>query len=103
MSLFSVKLKAFYRFTDTTEALAAASSLIESKLSSDLRRFLKKNIVGKGLTDELGVSDAKLGGLIKDKLGISVSHSFLFFRFLDSIGYLGEFLIPLLLSFAVCC
>lgn len=66
-----VKLKAFYRFTDTTEALAAASSLIESKLNSDLRRFLKKNIVSKGLTDELAVSDAKLGGLIKDKLGIS--------------------------------
>lgn len=68
-----MKLKAFYRFTDTTEALAAASSLIESKLSSDLKKFLKKNIVSKGLSDELAVSDAKLGGLIKDKLGISVS------------------------------
>lgn len=66
-----VKLKAFYRFTDTTEALAAASSLIESKLNKDLRRFLRKNIVSKGLTDELAVSDAKLGGLIKDKLGIT--------------------------------
>jgi hypothetical protein len=68
-----VKLKAFYRFADTTEAVAAASALIESKLSSELKSFLKKNIVKKELTDELAVADAKLGGLIKEKLDIPVS------------------------------
>jgi nucleolar protein 58 len=69
----SVKLKAFHRFTDTTDAVAAASALIESKLSSDLKSFLKTNIVKKELTDELAVADSKLGGLIKDKLDIQVS------------------------------
>jgi nucleolar protein 58 len=81
-----VKLKAFYRFADTTEAVAAASALIESKLSSELKSFLKKNIVKKELTDELAVADAKLGGLIKEKLDIPVSAA----RVADSVqGRLG--------------
>lgn len=66
-----MKLKAFYKFTDTTEALAATSALVESKLSKTLKSFLKKHIVKKELTDELAVADSKLGGVIKDKLGIS--------------------------------
>lgn len=54
------------------QAVAAATALIESKLSSELKSFLKKNIVKKELTDELAVADAKLGGLIKEKLDIPV-------------------------------
>ena len=50
----------------------AASALIEGKLTKNLRVFLKKQIVKKELSDELAVSDAKLGGLIKDKLDIPV-------------------------------
>jgi len=53
------------------QALAAASALVESKLSKSLKKFLSKQIVKKELTDELGVADTKLGGLIKDKLDIS--------------------------------
>jgi len=66
-----VTLKAFYKFTDTTEALAAASAIVESKMSKTMKKFLKKHIIKQELTDELAVADAKLGGVIKDKLDIS--------------------------------
>eukprot|EP00455_Lapot_gusevi_P026184 TRINITY_DN2764_c0_g2_i9.p2 TRINITY_DN2764_c0_g2~~TRINITY_DN2764_c0_g2_i9.p2 ORF type:complete len:476 (-),score=194.61 TRINITY_DN2764_c0_g2_i9:196-1623(-) len=69
-----VKLTAFSKFDGTEEAVAAAASLCENKLDKGLKKFLKKNIVSKELSDELGVIDAKLGGLIKDKLGISCIH-----------------------------
>jgi hypothetical protein len=98
--LCRVKLKAFYKFESTAEAslflrnlvfpslpslvlqhlvldsllllqaMSAAASLVESKLGKELKKFLKKNIVKKELTDELGVADTKLGGIIKDKLGV---------------------------------
>jgi nucleolar protein 58 len=102
-----VKLKAFDKFENTTEALAAATALVDSKLSKGgsqsngippfpplpavacprshthtlpqkptrktpnrnpgLKKFLKKHAEG----DTLAVLDAKLGSLIKEKLGIS--------------------------------
>lgn len=61
-----VKLKAFSKFENTAEALAAATALVDSKLSKGLKKFLKKNAAD----DELAVLDAKLGGIIKEKLGI---------------------------------
>ena len=54
------------------QAVAAASALIEGKLGKDLKSFLKKQIVKRELTDELAVQDAKLGGMIKEKLDIPV-------------------------------
>merc|ERR1711935_624673 len=63
-----VKLKKFSKFIDQEDALAAATAMIEGKLD----KLLKKNIVDKGLTDDLIVSDVKVGGLIKEKLGIGV-------------------------------
>merc|ERR1712216_301873 len=65
-----VKLAKFSKFTDQEDALAAATALVEGKLDKSLKKFLKKNIVDKGLKDELLVSDAKVGGLIKEKLDI---------------------------------
>lgn len=65
-----VKLKAFSAFTDTTEAVVAATSIIESTLDKGLKKFLKKHIVSKELSDELAVADIKLGGLIKEKLDL---------------------------------
>eukprot|EP00567_Pseudictyota_dubia_P014967 CAMPEP_0197463250 /NCGR_PEP_ID=MMETSP1175-20131217/61289_1 /TAXON_ID=1003142 /ORGANISM="Triceratium dubium, Strain CCMP147" /LENGTH=83 /DNA_ID=CAMNT_0042998963 /DNA_START=30 /DNA_END=278 /DNA_ORIENTATION=+ len=41
----TVKLKAFHRFADTTEAVAAAAEMIEGKLGDSLKKFLKKNYV----------------------------------------------------------
>merc|ERR1711977_377370 len=67
-----VKLKKFSRFTDQEDALVAATAMVEGKLDKSLKKFLKKNIVDKELNDDLIVSDAKVGGLIKEKLGIGV-------------------------------
>eukprot|EP00884_Botryococcus_braunii_P011038 jgi/Botrbrau1/19936/Bobra.0059s0053.1 len=66
-----VKLEAFKKFENTTDALAAATALVDSKLSSSLKKFLKKNVKN----DNLAVLDAKLGSLIKDKLGITCTYS----------------------------
>jgi len=65
------KLKAFSKFDNTTEALQAAASLVDSKLSKGLKKFLKKNAEG----ETLGVVDSKLGSLIKEKLGIPCIYS----------------------------
>lgn len=37
-----VKFKKFSKFADTTEALASAAALVDSKLSKSLKKFLKK-------------------------------------------------------------
>jgi len=65
-----VKLKSFSAFASTTEAVVAATSIIDSTLDKNLKKFLKKNIVSKEIADELAVADIKLGGLIKEKLDI---------------------------------
>lgn len=65
-----VKLKNFLPFEGTVEAVVAATSVIESRLDKSLQKFLKKNIVSKGIQDELAVADIKMGGLIKDQLDI---------------------------------
>ena len=62
-----VKLKSFCKFDTTTDALAAATALVDSKMSKSLKKFLKKHADG----DSLGVADAKLGAVIKEKLGIA--------------------------------
>jgi len=67
------QLKAFAAFKDTSEAVSAATEFVESKLGKPLRTFLKKHVVkAAGAKAELGVADAKLGALIKEKLGIRV-------------------------------
>ncbi|KNC85653.1 nucleolar protein 58 [Sphaeroforma arctica JP610] len=66
----TVKLHAFEKFEDTTQALAAATALVEGKMDKDLKGFLKKWVTKKGLSDEVGVFDPKLAGIIKDKLEI---------------------------------
>eukprot|EP00299_Pterocystis_sp_00344_P007340 c2336_g1_i1.p1 GENE.c2336_g1_i1~~c2336_g1_i1.p1 ORF type:complete len:598 (-),score=178.20 c2336_g1_i1:74-1867(-) len=58
-----VKLKAFKKFEDTEEALAAASALIEgTTIDKGLKNFLKKNVG----SEKLAVIDAKFGNLLKD-------------------------------------
>lgn len=54
------------------QALAAASAMVEGKMGDDMKKFLKKHIIKKELTDELAVMDNKLGGSIKEDLGIQV-------------------------------
>jgi len=65
-----VKLKKFQKFEDTTEALAAATALVEGKMSKSLKKMLKK-VVAEDAQEKLAVADAKLGNIIKEKLEMS--------------------------------
>ncbi|XP_042261122.1 nucleolar protein 58 [Thunnus albacares] len=69
-----LKLKHFEKFQDTTEALAAATALVEGKIGKSLKKVLKK-VVAKEAHEQLAISDAKLGGIIKEKLDVSCVHS----------------------------
>jgi nucleolar protein 58 len=62
-----VKLKAFDKFESTTDALNAATHLVDSKLPKGLRKFLKAQCQGQTLV----VADSKLGKAISDKLEIN--------------------------------
>ncbi|PWA95929.1 nop domain, NOP5, NOSIC [Artemisia annua] len=66
-----VKLKAFSKFENTEEALAAATCLIDSKPTKSLRKFLKAHCDG----EILAVADSKLGNAIKEKLQIDCVHN----------------------------
>lgn len=70
---YSVKLKAFRPFDSTAEAVAAATDVIDSNLGKELKKFLKKSIKDKEMSDQLAVADHKLGGLIKEKLGLNIA------------------------------
>ncbi|KAI2663307.1 Nucleolar protein 58 [Labeo rohita] len=69
-----VKLKHFEKFQDTTEALAAATAMVEGKLGKSLKKVLKK-IVAKEAHEQLAITDVKLGGVIKEKMNLSCVHS----------------------------
>jgi nucleolar protein 58 len=69
-----VKLKAFHKFEDTNSALTAAAAICEGKLDSSLTTFLRSSVVEKSLKENLAVTDSKLGGLIREELGIKCVH-----------------------------
>ena len=60
-----MKLKAFHKFDDTAEAVQSATALVEGKLSSGMKKFLKKNIVAK----ELQARPAAGGSVQRPPLG----------------------------------
>lgn len=64
-----VKLQHFEKFKDASEALTSVTSLVEGKISKKLKKALKQ-IVPISSNDVLGVADAKLGSVIKDKFSI---------------------------------
>jgi hypothetical protein len=88
------------------QAMSAVSAIVESKMSKELKKFLKKNVVKAELTDELAVAgallvshlshfaplydfrvaDSKLGGAIKDKLAIQVCVIYMLSLVLHRIG-----------------
>ena len=61
-----VKLKHFEKFDDTTEALAAATAVVEGKMSKGLKKMLKKLSLKE--KEQLAVGDAKIGQAIQGKL-----------------------------------
>jgi len=68
-----VSLAAFKKFADTKEAMEAACELTEATVGKSLKKFLKKNIVDKELSDKLVVLDKALGTSVSKKLGIEVA------------------------------
>ncbi|KAK3844190.1 MAG: hypothetical protein J3R72DRAFT_522213 [Linnemannia gamsii] len=69
----TVKLRAFTKFENTTDALSAVTALVEGKLAKNLKEFLSKEISEKEMKKEsLIVGDAKLGGAIAKKLNMKV-------------------------------
>ena len=50
--------------------MKSIEKLMEGKVSKGLNKFLDKNIVQKGIEDELLIADKKLGKTITEKLGI---------------------------------
>ncbi|CAL9231825.1 unnamed protein product [Arabidopsis halleri] len=67
-----VRLIAFHKFDNTSEALEAVAKLVEGTPSKGLRKFLKINC-GEGET--LAVADSKLGNIITEKLDIQCVHN----------------------------
>lgn len=57
----TVKLKAFQKFENTTDALSAVTALVEGKMSKNLKKFLSDELNEKDLKDQLAVGDSKLG------------------------------------------
>ncbi|EHA8592543.1 putative nucleolar protein 5-2 [Cocos nucifera] len=66
-----VKLKAFSKFENTSEALSTVTLLIDGKPSKGLRKFLRAHCEG----EALAVADSKLGNAIKEKLKIDCLHN----------------------------
>lgn len=70
---YSVKLKAFQKFENTTDALSAVTGIVEGKLPKNLKKFLESEISDKEMKKEsLIICDPKLGKLKHNALCISV-------------------------------
>jgi nucleolar protein 58 len=66
-----VKLKAFEKFENTTDALSAVTGIVEGKMPKNLKKFLQSEIKDMN-KEQLIISDPKLGSSISKKLGIKV-------------------------------
>lgn len=70
-----MSLVSFQPFSDTADAVSAATACIEGKVSKSLKSFLKKQLKKNGASGEaLAVADKTLAGNIKDKMSCSVVH-----------------------------
>eukprot|EP00980_Cylindrotheca_fusiformis_P006122 scaffold1319_cov126-Cylindrotheca_fusiformis.AAC.11 len=68
-----LSLVSFQPFEDTADAVTAATSILEGKVSKTLKSFLKKQMK-KAAASSLAVADKGLGGSIKDALSLNVVH-----------------------------
>merc|ERR1712166_1442998 len=65
-----MSLLSFQPFADTADAVTAATSLLEGKVSKSLKSFLKKKLK-KAASSSLAVADKNLGVSLKDQFGDS--------------------------------
>lgn len=49
----SVKLEAFHKFADSTEALKSVAKMLKGKIPSNLKSFLEENVVSKEIRDTI--------------------------------------------------
>lgn len=68
------QLKALLQFKSTTDALATTTRVVNGELAKPVRKFLRKNLVEKEITEELVVADSKLAKAIKETLSIPCIH-----------------------------
>merc|ERR1711892_334576 len=69
-----LQLKKFKKFTDQVEATGAAVALTEGKIAKSLKKMLKK-LAADEVQAQLAVADSKLGGIIRDSIGLECIHS----------------------------
>eukprot|EP00934_Nitzschia_sp_Nitz4_P003699 Nitzschia sp. Nitz4//scaffold1_size375055//144912//146585//NITZ4_000258-RA/size375055-augustus-gene-0.671-mRNA-1//1//CDS//3329540991//3689//frame0 len=69
-----ISLLSFQPFEDTADAVTAATSLLEGKVSKTLKSFLKKKLK-KAASSSLAVADKTLGSSIKDAVSVEVVHN----------------------------
>ncbi|KAI8813761.1 hypothetical protein BJ742DRAFT_672140 [Cladochytrium replicatum] len=67
----TIKLKAFSKFENTTDALSAVTGIVEGKVSKSLKNFIAEEFP-KNSNETLVVGDAKLGAAISQKIGVKV-------------------------------
>lgn len=63
-------LKSFQTFGDMTDALSEATAMVEGSVGSIMGKFLKDNVVSKGIKDKLLLADKGLAQAIHKELGI---------------------------------
>merc|ERR1712128_338676 len=69
-----LQLKKFKKFTDQVEATGATVALTEGKIAKPLKKMLKK-LAADEVQAQLAVADSKLGGIIRDSIGLECIHS----------------------------
>lgn len=71
----SVELLSFRKFKDSAQAVASLTDIQEGNLPDDLRKFLKKNIISKEISETLLCYESKIANAIKTTLGIETDSS----------------------------
>lgn len=66
----SVKLEAFHKFKDSTEALKAVAKMLKGQIPKSLNSFLQENVISKEIQDTIVVGEKKLASAINAELGL---------------------------------
>ena len=65
-----VKLEAFHKFKDSTEALKAVAKMLKGTIPKNLNAFLQENVVSKEIQETLICGEKKLASAINAELGL---------------------------------
>lgn len=90
-TLKAFELKAFIKFENISHAVLSSTSILKYEIPNQLKRFMKKHL---HCGEQLGVSDPKLGNVIKKKCGIKCIFSGIILGWMRDIRTQLERLIP---------